>query len=54
MRKITTPFGESNKRQSISKKILELALASPLYFFTYISPLLALSKVELVTWWSNN
>jgi hypothetical protein len=33
MDKSTTPFGESQKRQSVTKKIFELAKASPTDFF---------------------
>jgi hypothetical protein len=54
MDKSTTPFGESEKRQSVTKKIFELAKASPTDFFTNISPLFTLSKIKIIRWGSNN
>jgi hypothetical protein len=53
MDKSTTPFGESQKRQSVTKKIFELARASPTDFFINISPLLTLSKFKTIRWGSN-
>jgi len=53
MGKSTTPFGESAKRQYVTKKIFELAKASPLDFFTNISPLFTLSKIKIIHWGSN-
>jgi hypothetical protein len=54
MDKSTTPFGESEKRQSVTKKIFELAKASPTDFFINISPLFTLSKIKIIHWGSNN
>jgi len=54
MSKSTAPFGESQKRQSVTKKIFELAKASPTDFFINISPLLTLSKFNTIRWGSNN
>jgi hypothetical protein len=54
MDKSTTPFGESEKRQSVTKKIFELAKASPTDFFINISPLFTLSKIQIIRWGSNN
>ena len=54
MNKITTTFGESVKRQSVAKKIFELAKASPTDFFINISPLFTLSKIKIIHWGSNN
>ncbi len=54
MDKSTTPFGESQKRQSVTKKIFELARASPADFFINILPLLTLSKFKIIRWGSNN
>jgi len=53
MDKSTTPFGESVKWQSVTKKIFELAKASPADFFTNISPLFTLSKIQIIRWGSN-
>jgi hypothetical protein len=53
MDKSTTPFGESQKRQSVTKKIFELAKASPTDFFINISPLFTLSKIKTIHWGSN-
>jgi hypothetical protein len=53
MDKSTTPFGESVKRQSVAKKIFELAKASPSDFFINISPLFTLSKIKTIRWGSN-
>ena len=54
MGKSTTPFGESEKRQSVTKKIFELAKASPTDFFIDILPLFTLSKIKIIRWGSNN
>ncbi len=53
MDKSTTPFGESVKWQSVTKKIFELAKASPADFFINISPLFTLSKIQIIHWGSN-
>jgi hypothetical protein len=53
MDKSTTPFGESVKRQSVTKKIFELAKASPTDFFINILPLFTLSKIKTIRWGSN-
>jgi hypothetical protein len=54
MGKSTTPFGESVKQQSVTKKIFELAKASLTDFFINISPLFTLSKIKIIHWGSNN
>jgi len=54
MDKSTTPFGESVKQQSVTKKIFELAKASPSDFFINISLLFTLSKIKIIHWGSNN
>jgi len=54
MDKSTTPFGESVKWQSVTKKIFELAKASPTDFFINISPFYTLSKIQIIHWGSNN
>ncbi len=48
------PFGESDTKRSARKKNFELPTGSPADFFTYISPRLALSKIQLIRWGSNN
>ncbi len=53
MDKSTTPFEESVKWQSVTKKIFELAKASPTDFFINISPLFTLSKIQTIRWGSN-
>ncbi len=47
------PFGESDTKRSARKKNFELPTGSPADFFTYISPRLALSKIQLIRWGSN-
>jgi len=54
MHKSTTPFGESVKRQSVTKKIFELAKPKSYRFFINISPLFTLSKIKTIRWGGSN
>ncbi len=53
MGKSATPYGDNDMRQSAHKKIFELSLDSPSYFFMHILPHLVISKVNLLSWRGN-
>ena len=53
MGKSATPYGDNDMRQSAHKKIFELSLDSPSYFFMHILPHLVISKVNLLSWYGN-
>ena len=48
-----TPFGETDKRQSINRSILKLPTGSSSHCSVHILPLLGLSKIQIIRWWSN-
>ncbi len=46
MGKSAAPYGESDTRRSVHKKLLEFPTGSPSHFFAHISPRLALSNIK--------
>jgi len=48
-----TPFGETEKRQPANRLMLKLPMGSFSHYSVHILPLLGLSKIQIIRWWSN-
>ncbi len=53
MGKTKAPEGKTDTWQSANRKILELAVASPVNFSVHIKPSLCFSKIGVFSRWSN-